>query len=381
VFSWAVFNKTLLQRVPRSAPVIDCMELDGSLPVSTSNANLHRYDVASASASSSNGRPAPSRPQAVASYWRDVFPFDVLWHLAPGHAESAREFCFVFPQNRWTPARFFRTAVDLRVAAVHLCPAQIHVGLVRAPVPVNPTLAFDVDVNDYAAFRPCCKREGTACERCWPILEFAQLALAAFLREYGMADDVLFFFSGSKGVHAWVAPTNANAKRVACSTLARATLADDFASVYQVPRPAGAAGAATAEYAIPDFPAATQLRAFTQAVLGSSEARARWRAFVCDDMGLADAFGRHESRHGTESALAHVLWPRIDAAVTRDSRHKIKAPYSVHARTERVAVWLPTPDVNPFSAAHAAILDPETNVRALRTRLGLPEPGDVTHTV
>lgn len=410
-FSWDIFNKTLLQRVPRSVPVADCMELDGSLPVSTNNANLHRYDIATsggnaqgaAAAAVPPAAPAPPTAAAVAataqlvSYWSNVFPFDVLWHLAPPGTAAAREFCFVFPKNVWTPACFFRTAADLRAAAVQRCPAQIHVGLVRAPVVAaetetetlssNPTLAFDVDVNDYAPFRPCCKDGNTACERCWPILEFAQIALTAFLREYGM-DDVLFFFSGSKGVHAWVPPTNANAARVANSTRARCTLADDFASVYRRPltpvgkeeeeedAAAAESGAAddtrdTSEYTIPDFAAATHLREFTRTVVGSKSSRARWRKFVCEDMGLAAAVTRHERRHGTASALAHVLWPRIDAAVTCDPRHKIKAPYSVHARTGRVAVWLPNPAVNPFSAQHASLIDPAENVRALRLRLGL----------
>jgi hypothetical protein len=384
-FNWDIYNKTLLQRVPRLVPVIDCMELDGSLPVSTSNANLHRYDIPGAGASAAAAAAVVRAPVAatvsaaaretVVAYWRDAFPFDILWYLAPaGGGDAAREFSFVFPQNRWSPACTFRSVDALRDAVLKRCPAQIHVGLVVASAETtrcNPTLAFDVDVDDYAPFRPCCKSEKKACARCWPILEFAQLALRAFLHDYGM-DDVLFFFSGSKGVHAWVTPASASAARVACSTPARNLLADDFESVYRDPitdaNSREELGGGGDTYNIPDFQAAIGMREFTLSLLGNAKVRARWRRFVCVDMELKDIFERHESRHGTASALAHVLWPSIDGPVTRDPRHKIKAPFSVHARTGRVAVWLPSPEVSPFSAEW---VNPTENARALREHLGL----------
>ena len=244
-------------------------------------------------------------------------------------------------------------------------PATVHIGPVRdarpgareARAPYQPTLVFDVDIRDYAPYRPCCGATGAACTRCWPVAAFAQAAVGAFVRACGLGTPYCFF-SGSKGVHVWVAGRPDRAALVAGEGARRALVAF-FHSVKHWPA-ADAAG-----YAIPPRQAAAALD-FVQAALGSEEDRRRLTTFVCDDMGLRAAYRDHEAVNGRDSALVQVLWPRLDADVTAAPAHMLKAPLNVHATTGRACVWLESPAVDPY----AADIDPALNAAALAAALG-----------
>jgi len=378
VFNWDVYHKSLLQRIPEGARIIDCPELDGSMPVSTSNAHFLRYDHPVAEKQSTlTFAPTATATAAAAghgaahhltTFWESEFPFDILWYLASSRdAACERKFQCSDVNGKWFRPVTPSSVAELKRVVLSDIPASIHVCTVAGPgsdAPFNPTLSFDIDIKDYSSYRPCCGDSGSACTRCWPIAQFAQRALSSFLSEYGIEMPV-FFFSGSKGVHAWVPPTCPRARKVAMSARARCTLMDDFTSV--LGKPDASCGK---DYAIPDVGANVHVRAHVLATLGgdSDEYRQVLRTFLCTEMGLRAQVERHERRHGLDSALVHVLWPRLDEAITRRIDHAIKAPFSVHARTSRVATWLPTPDANPYSAA---AVDHMRNAQELRIHLGI----------
>ena len=367
--SWDILDKTILQRISRDTCVLDCMELDGSMPVSTNNDNFLRYDAktplpvpstAGAGAAAAHVTRAPVAVEHMRDFWETVYPFDILWRLTSG--DGQREFRFVDARGTWTRSRVFEDVSSLRSAVLDALPAQIHVGPMHTGETVNnPALAFDVDITDYAIFRPCCGDSGTACPTCWPVLIFAQKAIAAYLQEIGMSVP-FFFFSGSKGVHAWLPPSDTQARRVACSEGGRAALLADFASFYRPPDNTPAPDAEPVKGSLPGYRAAVDTRACVATAIGSDEAY--WGAFVRDTMRFGGAFDRHAHSHGVTSAIVHALWPRLDEAVTRDPQHKIKAPFCMHPRTNRCAVWLPTPQTNPYADDAAKPLNVIAQLRA-----------------
>lgn len=382
-----IFNKSLLQRIPLGAQVYDVPELDGSMPVSTNDETLFRYGVNSAPGRLMKAaRPTPAtrcqpetacmgtRPvisdQKLRFFWQNTYPFDILWALTK--ATARRDFHFVNAKGIWLRPRNFDTMEELRVDALEQLPQQIHVGPERADTHMsNPSLTLDIDIHDYAKYRPCCGDEGKACATCWPIMIFAQKALSAYFEEIGLGTP-LFFFSGSKGIHVWFPPTNEQATKIALSEPARGALLNDLSSFWQPgsghPENTESGAATGSEPVIPAYPALTH-RTCVEMSIGTE--RDKWIAFLCDTMDLKTEFDRHTHVYGNpDSAIVHCLWPRLDIVVTRDITHAVKAPFCLHPRTGKCARWLPDPSANPFADP---TFEEETTacIPSLRERLAL----------
>lgn len=374
-FSWDTFNRCILQRRAEGEAVVDCLESDGSVPTSTSDTNFLRTDgVQAPSAVRKKQRKSPvassvfTEAPHLSAHWSNVFPFDTVFNIfAPlvvpsgsgGGGETwRREFRFTDVNNKWTVARYFSSAADLRAAVLTALPAAVHIGPVRNShssakwdgAPFQPSLVFDIDIKDYAQFRPCCGDTGAACDKCWPIAAFAQTAVAEFVTVCGLGAPVCFF-SGSKGVHIWVIGQRDRVVAVSGAP-GRQRLIDFFHSVKQWPDTLLESGPddvvmSDIGYEIPSGQAVCGL-AFVQNALGDEQNRHRLAAFICDDMGLRYKFRSHEAVHGRDSAILQVLWPRLDKDVTASPAHMIKAPMAIHPRTSRVCVWLREPGVNPY---------------------------------
>lgn len=410
-FNWDVYKRCLLQRrMTVDTPVYDCLEDDESVPQSTSDTYYLRTDgvvAPSAARTDGNGKPkkasgrssvgAPQPAKHLAAHWNTVFPFEAVFDTlartppsGPGWTKITprwqREYSFADASNRWTKARCFNSAADFRAAVLALLPATIHVGAARDvdgdnssaaagprfdAEPFQPTLAFDVDIRDYTPFRPCCGSTGGACARCWPIAAFAQRALSAFVMHMKLGTPVCFF-SGSKGIHMWVMrsphdttpnPTSAAERRgmvnwLQSMTMQKGTDVDtatgDAMTDVAAPAPPQQQ---QSRYRIPAWELKADDIPFAQDALGSAANRAQLEHFVATTMELGSEFNRHANTYSRDSALLHVLWPRIDAEVTASPAHKIKSPFCVHPRTSRVCVWLKSHTVNPYSDE----IDPHDN--------------------
>ena len=366
-FHWDTFDRCILQRRSNENRVYDCLESDGSVPISTSDTNFLRADGVQAESrkkvgGAKRGATTGAFVEAphLAEHWSKVFPFDTVFNvIAPAPPGAGRrEFRFTDAGGKWTAARYFNNAVDFRGAVLTAQPGAVHIGPVRDPstgarwdvVPFQPSLAFDVDIKDYATFRPCCGSTGAACKTCWPIAAFAQRAVAAFINTCGLGT-ALTFFSGSKGVHIWAVGRRDLTTAIAGEAKRRALI-----ELFHLPTATAAVTSddgdvqmnTAASYEIPSQQALCGLD-FVQAALGDEASRASLTTFICRDMGLDNKFRAHAVEHGRDSAIVRVLWPKLDDDVTASPAHMIKAPFCVHPRTARVCVWLETPDVNPYA--------------------------------
>jgi len=65
-------------------------------------------------------------------------------------------------------------------------------------------LIFDVDLSEYKDVRYCCGNSKRCCKKCWPLAVVAMRFVDKFVRECFGLTQLVWLFSGRRGVHCWV---------------------------------------------------------------------------------------------------------------------------------------------------------------------------------
>lgn len=223
---------------------------DGSVEGSSMAAGTTTSAVPVTPAASSHARQSQQEhvfsPELLRQYYSRLFPYDFMhqWlSYDPMHKNplvfSRREFSFTiepFPgEEIYIRYQSFSSEDELKEAIMKRQPHKIDIGAVfnHAPkdknaahhfAPVQRELVFDIDLTDYDEIRHCGCSGATICSKCWTFMNMAVKTMDAGLKEDFGFDQVAWFYSGRRGVHAWVSDESARN----LSNEARAAIANYF---------------------------------------------------------------------------------------------------------------------------------------------------------
>jgi len=134
-----------------------------------------------------------------------------------------REWSFTIEDDIYIRYQCFRDVDEFKAGIQKRQPHKIDIGAVfTAPpkdhntidpekfTPEERELVFDVDMDDYNEVRSCCTG-AKICPKCWPFMVMAVKCVDAALREDFGYHNILWIFSGRRGVHCWVCDPAARA--------------------------------------------------------------------------------------------------------------------------------------------------------------------------
>lgn len=335
--------------------------------------------------------------QRMFYYW-NLFPFEdcCRWFsYGNGYILSLREFAFGVEGNSFLRFLSFHNALDLKLSARRICPGRIDIGSVYTVAPALAVIGesekslnfnitqremiFDIDISDYDDVRTCCKK-AQICQKCWKYMALACKILDTSLREDFAFKNILWTYSGGRGIHCWV-----------CDEAARKLQVQDRIAIVnylQLVRP----GAFNTKKVFLNKIHPSTKRALEiieqdfvnicieeQNILGTDEgvenffnvflqnenaktkkdlqkifkdietSKGRWEALII----FLKKIREWEDNFLIEEIMLQYIYPRLDVNVTISLPHLLKCPFSPHDSTNKICL--------PFDPTKIDDFDPTTS--------------------
>lgn len=332
-------------------------------------------------------------------YYKRLFPYQQFtrW-LQYGNLDknymANREFSFTLEDDIYIRYLSFSNQEEFEEMMIKRCPHKIDMGAVYNArptehkkltnfTPMERELVFDIDLTDYDDVRTCCGG-AKICAKCWRYMTVAVKIMDTSLREDFGFKNLLWVYSGRRGVHCWVCDEEARklttAARGAVSEYLQVVSGGEHKTKKVVLR--GDRVHPSIERAVNiikgDF---EKLCLIDQDILGSKEVWTKVTALIPDDDLKAEVEGKMakeknsvdrwnvlrstclsyvrsrdwKKRKTSENILSEIMlqfaYPRLDIAVSKGLNHLLKAPFCIHPKTGRVCV--------PFNPAKAERFNPE----------------------
>lgn len=148
-------------------------------------------------------------------YYRSGFSTTELRKVIGLRDFQCREFAFQLHDSSFIRNLSFASPAKFTEYLQKVAPLAAYVGAVYDQSPSSDyriqdakwqyrEFVFDIDLNDYDDVRLCgCKGKNQICQECWPLLQPMVLFLDETF-EYDFGYDIIWTFSGNRGLHAWV---------------------------------------------------------------------------------------------------------------------------------------------------------------------------------
>ncbi|MEX2739265.1 MAG: DNA primase catalytic subunit PriS [Candidatus Wukongarchaeota archaeon] len=281
-----------------------------------------------------------------------------------------REFGFLLSKDVFSRNLSFKTLSDFKNFILEKLPLQQFVGAVydQGPTFSNPIqklnlsyreLIFDVDLDAYDMVRHCdCKGSKQVCEDCWSLAQDAALFLDETLRiDFGF-EDLIFVFSGRRGIHCWVRDHVAKEldSEQRSAIVSYLTMITDEKRSQKLEE-------------IPKYAKLLRDRVFQKIAksffLNVSKKDLNLLGFRPEEAEKAIEFVESKEKFSPENyyktipehvdpkrvSMAIVLgrYPRLDKPVTSDIRRLLRIPGSVHSATGKICTIIDSHKLENFS--------------------------------
>jgi len=369
-------------------------------------------------------------------YYDRLFPYDAMYSwfsygLDPHDATLStdereyffrREWSFTIEDDIYIRYQCFRDQAEFAAAIKKRQPHKIDIGAVFTAPPkdhttINPDafkpvereLVFDVDMDDYKN-RQCCTG-AKICHRCWPFMTMAIKVVDCALREDFGFRNILWIYSGRRGVHCWVCDPEARELANEAREAVVSYLAVDFPAegdegdkrlmkTFQTPMHPSLARAyntvepmfgryichADGQGLLKDKVAYMKVlnklpnEDIRKELYGEWErnplltGEERWemmRDAITEGAGssASQAQKKRKVDYSKLDAWKHEFvlnqtYPRLDVNVSKHRNHLLKSPFCVHPKTGRVCIPIdPTKadTFDPFSVPTVRVLEEQIN--------------------
>lgn len=237
-------------------------------------------------------------------------------------------------------------------------------------IPQQRELVFDIDMTDYDPVRTCCQ-EANVCEKCWKFMTVACKVLDVALRDDFDFKNLLWVFSGRRGIHCWVCDKTART----LNERGRSAVAN-YLNILQPSGPGKLPRVLVGKsmhYSIKRAykiiePYFKEIILEDQDLFATVEGRKKligllpeenWRkefdnqlkkVHLLNSESVWDTFvtfveqlrtstkGSWKLRYLIEETQMAFLYPRLDINVSKGFNHLLKAPFCVHPKSGKVCV-------------------------------------------
>lgn len=203
---------------------------------------------------------------------------------------------------------------------------------------IQKELIFDLDLSDYNNLRTCgCVESNACCKLCWPIAACAMNFMMHIFKNDFAFEDVHFFFSGRRGFHCWVKDKSVlDISPSERSSILRylmwgvdleknAPMHPNFNEPFN-------------KYIAPTF----------QLLMKDHDMWKHAKDYIGDDVKIDQGVHNTEFMNNwflgqagvnrIHKVMLKALLPRLDAQVTIQLGHLIRAPYTLHEGTGKQVV-------------------------------------------
>ena len=335
-------------------------------------------------------------------YYKNFFPYHsfFLW-LGKDNSEyfERREFSFTMPDERYFRFQCFKNETELKNQIIKLQQKKIDIGAVYNTLPKNheqtnsfnpieKEIVFDIDLTDYDDIRTCCK-DAKLCNKCWKFMEVAYEILDKILREDFGFKNLLYCFSGRRGIHCWLCDNNArrlkNNGRIAIAKYIQFQIQNTKNKIVQglnnkIHPSINRAISIIDKYFEKDILIGQDILNFDG---GKNLLKGLIKAYylkednsVLDDVekelnmknssvqkfkNIEEILQRNKNFNRGELCIKdfklNVLYPRLDINVSKHINHLLKSPFCIHPKTGLVSVPLDDYDIKNFKIEDIPRLD------------------------
>lgn len=310
--------------------------------------------------------------ELLGRYYREVFQPDQLVSLIGLVDFRQREFGFVLPDNKFIRNISFKSPSAIKEFLSTRVPLQAHVGGVYniPPSKDNPIsqtgwkyreLVFDIDLNEYDAVRVCgCRGSETYCDECWSLINDAMLFLDdTFRMDFGF-EQLIWLFSGRRGVHLWICDGEAKfldqEVRDAIINYLSMIRGEEYPfNIEQLPYYGKLLGARIIEFIATPYIRHASFDELQAQGFRKTEAQAL-KELVANKRIRRESFAQTLPTDVEPGKLLQqairMRYPRIDRSVTLDTRHLLRMAGSIHGNTGKMCTIIKdianfTPDMAP----------------------------------